>query len=110
MELDAFLTLIKDYDLPTILIGVLAYIYINKKLTVVDNAVNNRPAGSPTLSQEVSEIHRKVDVSAVKQDYITKELDAHRKVDEETFEDIATDFKKIKGDISSINRKIRKGA
>lgn len=110
MELDALLTLIKDYDLPTILIGVLAYIYINKKLTVVDNAVNNRPAGSPTLSQEVSEIHRKVDVSSVKQDYITKELDAHREVDEVMFKDIARDFKDVKSEIESINNKIKKRA
>jgi len=93
MELETILVLLKDYDIPTILIGVFFYYIINRKLTVVDQAVNNRPKDSLTLSQEVSEIHRKVDVSATKNDYMIKELDAHREVDEKQFLGIATDIK-----------------
>ena len=88
MEFSLLLEVLKDYDLPTILMGVVIYSYLNKKLNAVDKAVNCRPADSMTISQEVSEIHRKVDVSAIKQEYIAKELDAHRDVDEKEFKKI----------------------
>ena len=37
---------------------------VHRDVRIVDDAVNNRPLGSMTMSQEVSEIHRKVDVQA----------------------------------------------
>jgi hypothetical protein len=93
MDLETILTILKDYDLPTILIGFFVYLQVNKKLNTVDKAVNQRGPDALTISQEVSEIHRKVDVSATKNDYIIKELDAHREVDEKQFLGIATDIK-----------------
>ena len=101
MEFSLLLEVLKDYDLPTILMGVVIYSYLNKKLNAVDKAVNCRPADSLTMSQEVSEIHRKVDVSAIKQEYIAKELDAHRDVDEK-------EFKKIQQDVATIRKEIKK--
>ena len=93
MDFETILNLLKDYDLPTLLLGVFVYMHINKKLNTVDKAVNCRPENSMTISQEVSEIHRKVDVAGVKADYMIKELDAHREVDEKEFSDIAKDIK-----------------
>lgn len=101
MELEVILNLLKDYDLPTIIIGTIVYFHINKKLNTVDKAVNQRPQDSMTISQEVSEIHRKVDVSATKTDYMIKELDAHRELDESTFLGIASDIKDIHKRINS---------
>jgi hypothetical protein len=93
MELVSILEVLKDYDLVSIAVAVLVYIHINKKLTIVDKAVNNRPIGKNTLSQEVSEIHRKIDVGDVKLSYMVKELDAHRAVDEVEFKSIVEDIK-----------------
>lgn len=93
MELASILEVLKDYDLASIAIAIFVYIHINKKLTVVDKAVNNRPIGEQTLSQEVSEIHRKIDVGDVKLNYMIKEVDAHRAIDELEFKSIAKDIK-----------------
>ena len=93
MELASILEVLKDYDLASIAVGVFVYIHINKKLTVVDKAVNNRPIGEQTLSQEVSEIHRKIDVGDVELNYMIKEVDAHRAIDELEFKSIAKDIK-----------------
>lgn len=93
MELASILEVLKDYDLASIAVGIFVYIHINKKLTVVDKAVNNRPIGEQTLSQEVSEIHRKIDVGDVKLSYMIKEVDAHRAIDELEFKSIAKDIK-----------------
>ena len=102
MELEAILTILKDYDLPTIAIGIVLYRYINQKLNTVDKAVNQRPLDSMTLSQEVSEIHRKVDVSIVKSDYMIKELDAHRETDEKEFLEISKDIKGLHKRVTQI--------
>jgi hypothetical protein len=104
MEIETILTILKDYDLPTIMIGVFVYLHINKKLSVVDKAVNNRAPESLTMSQEVSEIHRKVDVSATKADYMIKELDAHRDVDEKAFLEIGKDIKGLHKRVSDIKK------
>ena len=105
MELITMLEIFRDYDLPTIIIGIFVYVHINKKLNTVDKAVNNRPADSLTLSQEVSEIHRKVDVADVKSDYMIKELDAHRAIDEKEFSDIAKDIKGLHKRVTQIASK-----
>lgn len=95
MDFETILNILKDYDLPTLLLGLFVYMHINKKLNTVDKAVNCRPENSMTISQEVSEIHRKVDVAGVKTEYIIKELDAHREIDEKEFSDIAKDIKDL---------------
>ena len=53
----------QKYDLPELLIILAAVYFLWRKIKVVDHAVNNRPIDGPTLSQEVSQIHRKVDVT-----------------------------------------------
>ena len=62
---------LQKYDLLTVLLVGGLYMWFRKKIElvhrdvrIVDDAVNNRPLGSMTMSQEVSEIHRKVDVQA----------------------------------------------
>ena len=94
---------------------------ITKSISHVDNAVNNREVNAPTMSQEVSLIRqelglfkkesltimkdlkllRKEGYLAVKQlkidiDYIKKEIDAHRSVDEKAFLEIKEDLKNFK--------------
>tara|TARA_R110002126_G_scaffold79757_3_gene197825 strand:+ start:1494 stop:1823 length:330 start_codon:yes stop_codon:yes gene_type:complete len=106
MDLEAILNLLKDYDLPTIIAGIIVYVHINRKLNTVDKAVNNRAPEDMTLSQEVSEIHRKVDLNAATTsrniEYIKKEIDAHRDIDEKTFVDLAKDIKKIHKKLNNI--------
>ncbi len=105
MELVSILEVLKDYDLVSIAVAVLVYIHINKKLSIVDKAVNNRPIGKNTLSQEVSEIHRKIDVGDVKLTYMVKELDAHRAVDEVEFKSIVEDIKGLHGRVTDLATK-----
>ena len=80
-------TALQKYDILTIILVGGLYLWFRKKIElvhndvrVVDSAVNNRPLGSMTMSQEVSEIHRKVDVQAnelkhVKEDVTTLKTD-----------------------------------
>ena len=88
MDLEAILNLLKDYDLPTIIAGIIVYIHINRKLNTV------------------SEIHRKVDLNAITTsrniEYIKREIDAHRDIDEKTFVDLAKDIKKIHKKLNNI--------
>lgn len=104
--LELFDQALEKYDLLTILIVGALYLWFRKKLDTmdkrvqsVDHAVNNRPPGTPTLSQEISEIHRKVDVTSTKIEYIEKEIEEHRRVDEVT-------FKLLTDDISELRKKI----
>ena len=105
MEFETLLTILKDYDLPSIIIIVGVYLHINKRLCTVDKAVNNREKGAPTLSQEVSQIHRKVDVSAIKSDYVIKELDSHRDIDEKQFSEIGRDIKGLHKRVTELTKK-----
>lgn len=95
MELIHLIELLKDYDITTVLIVLVTTYLLNKKITIVDKAVNQRPEGQMTLSQEVSEIHRKVDVLAVEVKHIKKEVDEHRTKDEIIFESLANDISEI---------------
>lgn len=98
-EFGKLLDILKDYDLPTIVLGIVVYLQVKKKLEVVDKAVNQRSPGQMTLSEEVSEIHRKVDIANVQQEYLVKEIDAHRSLDEK-------EFVRIGKDIRDINRRL----
>lgn len=98
-EFGQLLNILKDYDLPTIILGIIVYLRVQKKLEIVDKAVNQRSPGQMTLSEEVSEIHRKVDISSVQQEYLVKEIDAHRNLDEK-------EFLRIGKDIRDINRRL----
>ena len=87
--------LLKDYDAASV--GVILYIgyLLNKKIQTVDKAVNCRPEGSLTLSQEVSEIHRKVDVLAVELKHVKEEVDDHRKEDEAIIANLTSSINEI---------------
>ena len=106
MDLESILSVLKDYDLPTIILGVYFYTFINKKLNVVDKAVNCRPPDAMTISQEVSEIHRKVDVNATTQarniEYIKKEMDNNKETSERTFQCISKEIKDLNKRVTNI--------
>jgi uncharacterized protein YlxW (UPF0749 family) len=72
---------------------------IKKDVEMIDKAVNNRAAEELTLSQEVTAMYRDVNklttsiaVYNEKIDHIEKQIDDHRKVDEETFKTLAEDI------------------
>jgi hypothetical protein len=110
MELNAILELLEKYDLPTIILGLGFFMYIKTKLKQVDKAVNNRAPQSLTLSQEVSEIHRKVDVNATTQarniEYIKQEIDSNKISSEKQFSIIGKDIKSLNKRMAIINKTI----
>ena len=110
MELNAILELLEKYDLPTIILGLGFFMYIKTKLKQVDKAVNNRTPQSLTLSQEVSEIHRKVDVNATTQarniEYIKQEIDSNKISSEKQFSIIGKDIKSLNKRVTIITQTI----
>ena len=93
MELTNILDILKNYDLTTVFVGIVIYVGLHKKINIVDKAVNQRPFGSKTISQEVTEINHKIDKFGVELGYVKKEIDAHRSVDEVAFNDIRKDIR-----------------
>jgi hypothetical protein len=81
-SIEIITNLLKDYDAASVAVILYIGYLLNKKIQIIDKSVNCRPEGSLTLSQEVSEIHRKVDVLAVEVKHVKKEVDEHRKEDE----------------------------
>jgi predicted transcriptional regulator len=84
---------------------------VHKDVKTVDSAVNNRPLGSMTMSQEVSEIHRKVDVQAneikhVKDDVVCLkgDLAQSRVYNMERFEKIEKNIVDVKKEVCSKKR------
>ena len=110
MELSTILELLEKYDLPTLILGLGFFMYIKTKLKQVDKAVNNRTPQSLTLSQEVSEIHRKVDVNATTQarniEYIKQEIDNNKISSEKQFSIIGKDIKSLNKRMAIINKTI----
>jgi len=110
MDLESILSVLKDYDLPTIILGIYVYMHINKKLTVVDKAVNCRKPDAMTISQEVSEIHRKVDVNATTQarniEYLKNEMDNNKDSNKKQFSAIGKDIKSLNKRMAIINKTI----
>jgi hypothetical protein len=109
---------LQKYDLLTVLLVGGLYMWFRKKLELVhkdvrtvDSAVNNRPLGSMTMSQEVSEIHRKVDVQAnemkhVKDDVTTLKTDLtkSRIYNMERFGLIETTVEEVKKEVCTKKR------
>lgn len=91
--------LLKDYDAASVVVILYIGYLLNKKIQIIDKSVNCRPEGSLTLSQEVSEIHRKVDVLAVEVKHVKKEVDEHRKEDEAI-------IAKLSSSIDEISKKV----
>ena len=106
-------TALQKYDILTIILVGGLYLWFRKKIDgvhrdvkIVDDAVNNRPLGSMTMSQEVSEIHRKVDVQNNELKYVKKdvsmlksELTKSRIYNVERFEEIDLNLKQVKDKI-----------
>ena len=109
---------LQKYDLLTILLVGGLYMWFRKKLELVhrdvrtvDSAVNNRPLGSMTMSQEVSEIHRKVDVQAneikhVKDDvmFLKGDLTKSRIYNMEKFGEIEKNIVDVKKEVCTKKR------
>jgi hypothetical protein len=103
----------QKYDLPELLIILAAVYFLWRKIKVVDHAVNNRPIDGPTLSQEVSQIHRKVDVTCnelkhLKQgqremreeiDEVKKDVKDHRLEDERIIASFTKEISELKTEI-----------
>jgi hypothetical protein len=103
MELQLVLEMLQKYDVPTVILGLIFFVYIKKKLRHVDNAVNNRGKGGLTLSEEVSEIHRKTNINTTQSkniEYIKQEIDFQK----ESYE---IQFTKIGQEIRSLNKRIK---
>jgi len=108
--LELFDSALQKYDILTLIIVGGLYLWFKKKLDLVhndvktvDSAVNNRDKGSLTMSQEVSEIHRKVDVQAnelkhVKDDItiLKSDLTKSRIYNMERFEEIEHNVKEVR--------------
>jgi hypothetical protein len=98
-KITVLLELLKDYDLITLAFIGIGYLVIHKKINLVDRAVNQRPEGSKTISDEVSEINGKMDLFQLDLTHVKKEIDEHRSVDEKA-------FVRIEKDIRDLNRKL----
>lgn len=90
---------LKDYDLPTIIVIFAFYHSINKKVNTVDRAINNVPTSSFEVSKELIGLTSKLEVLTIEVKHVKKEVDAHRSIDEKTFEIMAKD-------ITSINERL----
>jgi hypothetical protein len=102
-------TALQKYDILTIILVGGLYLWFKKRIDlvhndvkIVDSAVNNRPLGGMTMSQEVSEIHRKVDVQAneikhVKDDvlFLKKDITKSRIYNMERFQKIDSDIEQM---------------
>ena len=102
-------TALQKYDILTIILVGGLYLWFKKRIDlvhndvkIVDSAVNNRPLGGMTMSQEVSEIHRKVDVQAneikhVKDDvlFLKKDITKSRIYNMDRFQKIDSDIEQM---------------
>lgn len=95
--LEFMLEILKEYDLATLIVVVIGYLVISKKINIVDKAVNQRPEGSKTISDEVTEINGKMDLFALDLEHVKTEVDEHRSVDEKAFIRIEKDIRQING-------------
>jgi hypothetical protein len=93
------LELLKDYDVVSLAVIVMGYLAIHKKIGIVDNAVNQRPEGSATISDDVTTIKNEIKLISVDVKHVKEEVDAHRDIDEAA-------FLRIENDIRLINSKI----
>ena len=87
--------ILKDYDLPTIIIIVVIYYSLNKKVSIVDRASNDSSMNTFDCSKELNTLSRNVDKLTVEVVHVKKEVDAHRRIDEKTFEVMAKDITAI---------------
>ena len=98
-KVTVLLELLKDYDAISIVFIVMGYLIINNKISVVDKAVNQRPEGSATISDDVTTIKNDIKLMSADLKHVKEEVDAHRDIDEAA-------FLRIENDIRLINSKI----
>ena len=98
--------LLKEYDIITVGLITTVGVILYKKIMIVDKAVNCRKVGAPTLSQEVSEIHRKVDVLANEIEHIKVDVREHREEDEKIINSLTEDINEINSKLNSKRKKI----
>jgi hypothetical protein len=109
MEIINLITeLLKEYDILTVGFITIVGIILYKKIMIVDNAVNYRKKGALTLSQEVSEIHRKVDVLANEMEHIKVDLKEHREEDERIISSLTNNINELNSKITSIKAKVKR--
>jgi hypothetical protein len=87
--------LFKDYDGFSLLAIIVFYLLVDKRIKIVDKAVNHRPFGQLTISEEVTEINHKIDMFGKDLAHVKKEIDEHRAVDEVAFRRIEKDIRVI---------------
>ena len=90
---------LKEYDLFNLAVVGVGYMFIHKKISIVDKAVNQRAEGSPTISDDITEIKGELKLMRVDLTHVKEEVDLHREVDESA-------FLRIENDIRLINSKI----
>jgi hypothetical protein len=93
MTAQEIIELFDKYQLIDVLVGFLVYVAINKRIQVVDKAVNQRPQGSMTISEEVTQINHKLDQFTLELNHVKKQVDEHRKIDEQSFLRIEKDIR-----------------
>ena len=93
--IQTILKLLKDYDAINVIVVLVIYQLLDKRIRIVDKAVNHRPIGTLTLSEEVTEINHKVDLFRQDLTHVKKEIDAHRAVDEVAFTRIEKDIRTL---------------
>ena len=100
--------LLKEYDILTVGLITIVGVILYKKIMIVDNAVNCRKKGALTLSQEVSEIHRKVDVLANEMEHIKVDLKEHREEDKRIISSLTNDINGLNSKITSTKAKVKR--
>lgn len=105
-KLTLLLEVLKDYDLTTLIAVGIGYLFIHKKINIVDRAVNQRPVGSATVSDDCMSI--KSDLHLIKKDivYIKKIIDKPKGDDDSFNVDFLQSMIRIEQDINIINKKL----
>jgi hypothetical protein len=99
MTAQEIIELFDKYQLIDVLVGFVVYLALNKRIQVVDKAVNQRPQGQMTISEEVTEINHKLDQFALEMNHVKKQIDEHRKIDEQSFLRIEKDIRILAGKV-----------
>ena len=98
-KLGILLELLKDYDVVSIAVIGMGYLLLHKKISIVDNAVNQRPEGSSTISDDVIIIKNEIKLISADITHVKAEVDAHEI-------EVLRTFLRIEKDIGLINDKI----
>ena len=93
------LELLKDYDVVSLAVIAMGYLALHKKIGIVDKAVNQRPEGSSTISDDVIIIKNEIKTMSADLTHVKADVDAHEI-------EVLRTFLRIEKDIGLINSKI----